>query len=130
MKKLKVCSGCHEEKVIWKNHEGNKYCQYCWSKVKSGEPEFKSLIPTVSDKRAKKDAEYLKLRSKFLTEHSMCKVSVAGCSIKATDVHHTYAGANRDAFYLVQSTWLPVCRNCHDWIHTHPEDARVMNWLK
>lgn len=60
----------------------------------------------------------------------MCKVSVAGCSTKATDVHHTYAGANRDAFYLVQSTWLPVCRNCHDWIHAHPEDARTMNYLK
>lgn len=54
MKKLKVCSACQEEKVIWKNHEGNKYCQYCWSKIKSGEPEFKSLIPKVSDKRAKK----------------------------------------------------------------------------
>lgn len=25
MKKLKVCSACQEEKVIWKNHEGNKY---------------------------------------------------------------------------------------------------------
>ena len=51
MKKLKVCSGCHEEKVIWKNHEGNKYCQYCWNKVKSDDPEHKNVIPTVSDKR-------------------------------------------------------------------------------
>lgn len=41
-----------------------------------------------------------------------------------------FAGANRDAFYLVQSTWKAVCRNCHDWIHAHPEEARVMNWLK
>jgi hypothetical protein len=130
MKKLKTCSACQEEKVIWKNHEGNKYCQYCWNKLKSGEPEFKSMMPKVSDKRAKKDAEYLKLRYKFLTENSMCKISVAGCSTKATDVHHTYAGANRDAFYLVQSTWLPVCRNCHDFVHLNPEDARVMGWLK
>ena len=130
MKKLKTCSACQEEKVIWKNHEGNKYCQYCWSKIKSGESEFKSLIPKVSDKRAKKDAEYLKLRYKFLTEHTMCKVSVAGCSTKATDVHHTYAGANRDAFYLVQSTWLPVCRNCHDWVHKFPKEARILGYLK
>jgi len=130
MKKLKVCSGCKEEKVIWKNFEGNKYCQYCWNKVKSDDPKHKSIIPKVSDKRAKKDAEYLKLRLRFLTEHTMCKVNVAGCSTKATDIHHTYAGSNRDAFYLVQSTWLPVCRNCHDWIHTHPEDARTMNYLK
>ena len=130
MKKLKVCSGCHEEKVIWKNHEGNKYCQYCWSKVKSGEPEFKSLIPKVSDKRAKKDAEYLKLRYKFLTEHTMCKVSVAGCSTKATDVHHTRSGSDRNTYYLVQSTWLAVCRTCHSWIHLNPEKARILGYLK
>jgi len=130
MKKLKVCSGCNKEAIIWKNHEGNKYCQYCWNKVNSDDPEHKNVIPTVSDKRKKQDAEYLKLRYRFLSENTMCKVSVAGCSTKATDVHHTFAGANRDAFYLVQSTWLPVCRNCHDWIHTHPEEARVMNWLK
>jgi hypothetical protein len=84
----------------------------------------------VSSKRAKKDAEYSKLRDRYLTENSMCKVNVAGCGNGATDVHHTYAGANRDAFYLVQSTWLPVCRNCHNWIHEHPEEARTMNWLK
>jgi hypothetical protein len=130
MKKLKVCSGCNKESVIWKNHEGNKYCQYCWNKVKSDDPEHKNVIPTVSDKRKKQDAEYLKLRYKFLTEFSMCKVSVAGCSTKATDVHHTFAGANRDAFYLVQSTWLPVCRNCHDFVHMNPKIAREMGWLK
>ena len=32
--KKKICSGCEEEKMIWKNHEGNKYCQYCWNKIK------------------------------------------------------------------------------------------------
>jgi hypothetical protein len=130
MKKIKFCSGCQEEKIIWKNHEGNKYCRYCWYKIESDKPEYKSLIPKVSDKRAKKDAEYLKLRHRFLSENTMCKVSVAGCSTKVSDIHHTYAGANRDAFYLVQSTWIPVCRNCHDWIHLNPEDARVMGWLK
>jgi predicted HNH restriction endonuclease len=31
---------------------------------------------------------------------------------------------------LVQSTWLPVCRNCHDWIHANPGEARIMGWLK
>jgi predicted HNH restriction endonuclease len=25
---------------------------------------------------------------------------------------------------------LPVCRNCHDWIHANPKDARIMKWLK
>jgi hypothetical protein len=60
----------------------------------------------------------------------LCVVKVSGCMHNATDVHHTYAGSNRDAFYLVQSTWRAVCRNCHNWIHEHPEEARIMNWLK
>jgi hypothetical protein len=55
---------------------------------------------------------------------------VAGCMNGSTDVHHTYAGSNRDAFYLVQSTWLSVCRNCHDWIHANPAESRVLGWLK
>jgi hypothetical protein len=121
--------------VIWKNHGEFKYCKYCWScqNPKSKDNTQKPTddrIPQVSSKRKKKDAEYLKLRHRFLSENTMCKVSVAGCSTKVSDIHHTYAGANRDAFYLVQSTWIPVCRNCHDWIHLNPEDARVMGWLK
>jgi hypothetical protein len=57
-------------------------------------------------------------------------IKVNGCSHNATDIHHTYAGSNRDAFYLVQSTWLGACRNCHDWVHANPAEARTMNWLK
>ncbi len=71
-----------------------------------------------------------KLREKYLTGNSLCKVKVDGCSSTATDVHHTYAGSNRDTYYLVQSTWLPVCRNCHNWIHSNPQKARTLKYLK
>ena len=133
--KLKVCDGCGKDSVIWKSSGtgGLKLCKNCWSCHKSGENIQKptsSGIPRVSAKRTKKDAEYSKLRQRYLTDNSLCVVKVNGCGHGATDVHHTYAGANRDAFYLVQSTWIPVCRNCHDWIHSHPEQARTMNWLK
>jgi hypothetical protein len=130
--KKKICSGCNTEQYIWKRHQGEPYCKHCWSCHKSDDSpqKPKNIIPLVSSKRAKKDAEYAKLRQRYLTDNSLCKVAVNGCSQMATDVHHTYAGANRDAFYLVQSTWLPVCRNCHDWIHANPAEARVMNWLK
>jgi hypothetical protein len=57
-------------------------------------------------------------------------IKVAGCAHGATDVHHTYNGANRDAFYLVQSTWLAACRNCHDWVHMNSKDARELGYLK
>ena len=135
MKKLKICDGCNKERPIWKSSGtgGLKLCQQCWSCHKSGEDTQKptnSDIPRVSAKRAKKDSEYAKLRTRYLNENNLCRIMVSGCSQMATDVHHTYAGSNRDAFYLVQSTWLPVCRNCHDWIHKFPGDARTMGWLK
>jgi hypothetical protein len=131
--KLKECDGCNKPSVIWKNHEGFRYCKQCWSCHKSEDNTQKptnSGIPRVSSKRKEKDAEYLKLRNRYLTENPLCVVKVSGCMHNATDVHHTYAGSNRDAFYLVQSTWRAVCRNCHNWIHEHPEEARIMNWLK
>jgi hypothetical protein len=134
--KLKTCDICGEEKPIWKSSGtgGLMYCKYCWSchksKDKDTQKPTKSVIPRVSAKRAKKDAEYAKLRQRYLTDNQLCVIKVAGCTNGATDIHHTFAGSNRDAFYLVQSTWLAVCRNCHDWIHAHPTEARTMNWLK
>lgn len=133
--KLKICDGCQKETVIWKNHEGFKYCKYCWSCQKaidnnSSQKPTDYKIPLVSSKRKKKDQEYLKLRERYLTENHLCMVKVNGCTNGATDVHHTYAGSNRETFYLIQSTWLAVCRNCHDWIHANPAKARTMKWLK
>lgn len=134
MQKTKTCDGCGKNSIIWKSSGtgGLKLCKQCWSCQKTQDNVQKptNTIPRVSAKRAKKDAEYLKLRERFLTENPICQISVAGCNHGATDVHHTYAGANRDAFYLVQSTWKAVCRNCHDYIHANPAEARVMNWLK
>ncbi len=133
--KLKECDGCQKMTVIWKNHEGFKYCKYCWScqnpkNKDSVQKPTDYKIPQVSAKRKKKDAEYLKLRQRFLTENPLCVVKVNGCGHSATDVHHTHSGSNREAFYLIQSTWLSVCRNCHNHIHEHPAEAREIGWLK
>ena len=133
--KLKECDGCGKPSQIWKNHEGFKYCKYCWSCQKainsdSSQKPTDYKIPQVSSKRKKKDQEYLKLRQRYLTENPLCKVRVSDCMHNATDIHHTYAGSNRDAFYLVQSTWIPVCRVCHNYIHSNPAEARTMGWLK
>lgn len=131
--KLKQCDGCQKQTVIWKNHEGNRYCKQCWSCHKSEdnkEKPTKSIIPRVSAKRAKKDAEYLKLRERYLTENPLCKVNVLGCMHYATDIHHTRAGKDRDVYYLIQSTWIPICRVCHSYVHEHPKESREMGWLK
>ena len=133
--KLKECDGCGKTTVIWKNHEGFKYCKYCWSCQKainsdSSQKPTDYKIPQVSSKRKKKDQEYLKLRARYLTENPLCKVKVKDCMLNATDVHHTRGGADRDVYYLIQSTWISICRKCHNWVHEHPEEARTMGWLK
>lgn len=137
MRKLKECDGCNKIKPIWKSSGtgGFKYCKYCWScqnpknKDNIQKPtDYK--IPQVSAKRKKKDQEYLKLRERFLTENHLCQVVVAGCTNSASDVHHTRSGSDRDTYYLVQSTWLAVCRNCHSWVHKFPKEARLLGYLK
>ena len=132
--KKKICDSCETEQVIWKNQSGVRYCKQCWSRHKPSinqKPNAKPL-QAVSQKRKKQDLEYSKLRDRYMSEpeNTMCKVKVKGCTNSATDIHHTYAGSNRHVFYLIQSTWLPVCRTCHDWIHANPAKARIMNWLK
>lgn len=131
--KLKECDGCGKTTVIWKNHEGFRYCKYCWSCQKhsdTAEKPTNPAIPRVSSKRKKKDQEYLKLRERYLTQNHLCMVKVNGCTNGATDVHHKFSGSDRDTYYLVQSTWLAVCRACHSWIHENPEKARILGYLK
>jgi cytochrome c553 len=133
--KLKTCDGCNQEKPIWKSSGtgGLKLCKNCWSCHKSGDTEQKptnSAIPRVSAKRAKKDAEYSKLRQRYLTENPLCVIKVNGCTNGATDVHHVFSGSDRDIYYLVQSTFLATCRSCHQWIHNNPEQARILGYLK
>jgi hypothetical protein len=133
-KKLKMCDGCESMQVIWKNNgrDGGRYCKHCWSCHKSNgtSQKPKNPIPKVSSKRKKQDQEYLKLRTKHMEKFPLCEIKVAGCTNMGTDIHHTYAGSNRDAFYLIQSTWAVTCRNCHNFVHENPAKARTMGWLK
>jgi hypothetical protein len=130
-KKKKYCSGCDSEQYIWKHDRltGHRYCKNCWGKIQSKDPDNK-VIPQVSAKRKKLDAEYLQLRAKHMEKFPLCQVKVGGCTNMGTDIHHTYAGSNRDVFYLIQSTWLVVCRNCHQWVHNFPKEARLLGYLK
>lgn len=123
--KLKICNKCQEPKVIFKNHEGNRYCQYCWARLKLELPNNKSKptvvrqpIARVSAKKAKKDRIYNGKRIIFLLEHPNCEINLPGiCTHKATDVHHTYSGSDRDKYYLDITTWKAGCRPCHNYVH-------------
>ena len=118
--KLKKCSGCDKDKVIWKADGKDKYCQACWFQIAPTKP-----IKQVSKKMVKITGEYEKKRVGFLALHSVCQANLSGCMLTATEVHHK---AGRGADHNKISTWLAVCRNCHNWIENHPLQAKELGF--
>lgn len=85
-------------------------------------------MPKMSKKRQRESRVYSAKRKQFLEDHRYCQVEVVCMASTATDVHHVEGrlGGN----YLDEKTWLSTCRRCHDWIHSHPKEARASGVLK
>ena len=85
----------------------------------------KRLAPvSKTSKRGRQQAEYLKLRKQFLAEHPLCECCIT--QQPATDVHHK---AGRGKMLCRTEYFMATCRQCHDWIHSHPAVARAQGWL-
>lgn len=115
-------------------------------KAKSWPTMKRTKLKSRSKKRVKEDAEYERLKRKFLREHPHCKVcsdlkvdkvvftqTIGGNTITrnfqllpSTDVHHM---ARRGKHYLNVTTWLAVCRDHHDLIEAHGDWARAHGYL-
>lgn len=114
-------------------------------KAKSWPTMKRTKLKSRSKKRVKEDAEYERLKRKFLREHPHCKVcfdlemqagaitiSVPNMGMSspllwaATDVHHM---ARRGKHFLNVKTWLPVCRHHHDFIEQHGDWSRERGYL-
>jgi len=78
-----------------------------------------------SKKMSKINSDYSKLRKTFLESYPMCQAKVYNCSLRSTDIHHM---KGRGKYHLDTSTWLSVCRSCHDWIEKNPEEAKELNY--
>ena len=82
----------------------------------------RSPLRKVSKKRQREYQEYKKIGDKFL-ENKVCEK----CGKKRKlDIHHK---AGRGRFYLDVSTFMAVCRECHDYIHKWPKESREKGWL-
>ncbi len=114
----------------------------------------RSRLSPMSAKRRKESAIYAKKRKAFLAAHPWCQWFLdkhfrdekdvlhgliclwggAGWEMReipvprSCDIHHKAGrtGAN----YLDESTWMAVSREAHEWIHSHPKEARAKGWLK
>ncbi len=114
-----MCNGCKQPKPIWKSHGKEKYCRDCWYSMEKPKP-----IPRLSSRRRTDMDEYSKKRMLFLIANPVCQAKLVGCTGTATDVHHT-AGRVGDN-YLNMSKWKALCRNCHQWVETNPDEAKEL----
>ena len=94
------------------------------------EKKKKTRISPMSEKRTEQNKIYLIRRPLFLATNTDCKINSEDCTKKTKDVHHTYSGKNRNKYFLDETTWIAICRNCHNWIHDNPKQARKIGYLK
>lgn len=101
-----------------------------WLARKPKGPAPRRPLPKVKAKRLGENAYYLKRRAAFLSRFHACACSMAlfGCHQNATEIHHTAGRIGKN--FLDESTWLPMSRDAHTWIHQHPSEARAKGWLK
>lgn len=123
--KKKICAGCQQEQYIWKAAGRDKYCKTCWYKLKAEKGEKIVKIKQVSAKKAKQDIVYSKLRKDYLSAHPFCQAKLPECTLTATDIHHK---KGRGKYYLITTTWMSACRSCHEWIETHPAEAKELGF--
>jgi hypothetical protein len=51
-------------------------------------------------------------------------------SAPATECHHKHGHGHHNELLMVEELWIPVCHNCHDWIHyREPDEARAIHML-
>ena len=130
--KRKLCVGCGKEQFIWKSEGRYKYCKRCWlTKVPTKPLNRKPLKPSKKPIRHKSskmnalDTVYSKLRTHYLQQYPLCCASLPGCTKQSTDIHHK---KGRGKYHNDPTTWLSVCRSCHDWIETHPIEAQELGF--
>lgn len=120
--KIGLCIDCPDDKgdqpIIAKRCK-NHYWQHR-AKVKGAKP-----ISSMSLKKKLDVQTYTSARILFLSkvENKKCAAKVvSNCRGVASEVHHKKGRIGKN--FLDTKTWLAVCRNCHQWIEEHPEDAK------
>src|ERR1035437_705793 len=77
--------------------------------------------PPPPPQRKKLNVFYTPLPRQYMPHNKTCTARFAGCTHKATEIHHRY---KRTGFYLIMTNlFLPICRNCHQYATTHSKEA-------
>lgn len=129
--KLKMCKTCGKPSYLFSH--GN--CKPCATRAKN------SLVQTESGKEAKlfkyqtKEIKKVSTRQQKLNaaysiqaviykkNNPICKARIKCSGALTTDVHHR---KGRGEYLLDESSWLPVCRECHVWINENNKQAMAL----
>lgn len=128
--KKKKCSRCGELTVIWKSEGREKYCKQCWSchktsGVRQTSAKKRTALSPRSPKQRRLEAAYGVIRKAYLDSHQMCEAHLANCATYASDIHHKQG---RGEYMLDSTTYMAVCRSCHQWIETHPKESKDLGF--
>lgn len=97
-----------------------------YDELEPGKKEVKP-ISKFSDQRLEDNKIYLTLRNVFLENHPNCEANLPGCKRVASEVHHKKG--RRGMTLNEVEFWLPLCRNCHDWIHLNIDKSLQMGLI-
>lgn len=95
-----------------------------WCNRKAKPQKKRRFIRKVSVTMSRRRVIYLALRKSFMRDHPLCEVGK--CTASAVDVHHK---KGRGKHLNEVSTWMAVCRGCHNLIHNHPAWAGQHHYL-
>lgn len=103
----------------------SKQCKHPTCEGECRRPKQKKLrtpVRKVSKKRAKENRIYTRHRQQFLEEHPVCEAGLEGCTVVATEIHHSEGRIGEKL--LDVSTYKAVCRNFHKQIEERPAMAK------
>jgi hypothetical protein len=120
--KPKLCDGCGNTGLIWKNSNGKRYCKRCSLKL-SKKP---LKISSISHKQKLLLKEYSQRRVAFLSlpENTTCRAKLSGCfgsNPETMTIHHS---RGRGEYLLDESSWIPLCVKCHKWVEENPKESK------
>lgn len=98
------------------------YCrkhQYLRIDIKVNRP-----LRFAGNKRNAYDKIYSFKRRMFLAANPLCQAKLSNCTKIASEIHHK---KGRGIYFLDDTTYLGVCRSCHNWIEMHPREAKELN---
>ena len=90
---------------------------------------MRSRVKSVSDRQKLRLALYRKAKAEYLKSHPICegRPHHDWKRVKATDLHHTRGRAG-DLLWDTRH-FKALCRECHDWVQSHPIQAREIGLL-